>query len=162
MPRGAMRDGRQLARGRLTALRRLAVTSAFYVQSIALTRENSPALVHANDYNTMWIGIVAKLLCGSRLVYDSHELWPDRNGRPEWRPWLLACEALFVRAADATITTSPGYAAAIASRYRVAPPIVVRNVPALTGRAMEAGDSSRDRASAGSRLRGRPDAGTRA
>jgi len=77
----------------------------------------------------MWIGVAAKVLRRSRLVYDSHELWPDRNGRPEWRPWLLVCEALFVRAADATVTTSPGYAQAISRRYRVAPPIVVRNIP---------------------------------
>ena len=111
---------------------RLAVTSAFYVQSIALRRElpgprARQRLQHDVDRDR------AKPLRGSRLVYDSHELWPDRNGRPEWRPWLVACEALFVRVADATITTSPGYAAAMASRYRVAPPIVVRNVPALTG-----------------------------
>jgi glycosyltransferase involved in cell wall biosynthesis len=85
--------------------------------------------VHANDYNTMWIGIAAKLLRGSRLVYDCHELWADRNGRPEWRPWLLACEALFVRLADVTITASPGYATAIAGRYRVSEPVVVRNIP---------------------------------
>jgi glycosyltransferase involved in cell wall biosynthesis len=88
------------------------------------------ALVHANDYNTMWIGVAAKLLRRSRLVYDCHELWADRNGRPEWRSWLIACEALFVRFADITITTSPGYAAAIAARYRVTPPVLVRNIPA--------------------------------
>lgn len=110
--------------------RRLAITTVYYLQGIGLAWRTSPALVHANDYNTMWIGIAAKLLRGSRLIYDSHELWPDRNGRPEWRPWLLLCEALFVRIADTTITTSPGYAAAIAGRYRVAPPLVIRNIPA--------------------------------
>ena len=29
------------------------------------------------------------------VVYDAHELWPDRNLRPEPRWWLLACEWLF-------------------------------------------------------------------
>jgi glycosyltransferase involved in cell wall biosynthesis len=111
-------------------IRRLAITIIYYIQGIRLLQRARPALVHANDYNTMWIGVAAKLLWGSRLVYDSHELWPDRNGRPEWRPWLLACEALFVRVADATITTSPGYAAAVAKRYRVPPPLVIRNIPA--------------------------------
>jgi glycosyltransferase involved in cell wall biosynthesis len=101
----------------------------YYLEGIALVWRTAPALVHANDYNTMWIGIAAKLLCGSRVIYDCHELWPDRNGRPEWRPWLLACEALFVRVADATVTTSPGYAEAIAKRYRVRPPVLVRNIP---------------------------------
>jgi glycosyltransferase involved in cell wall biosynthesis len=117
------------AAGIRTRLRRLTVTGAYYLQGARLAWRTSPALVHANDYNTMWIGIAAKLVRGSRLVYDCHELWPDRNGRPEWRAWLLACEALFVRAADATITTSPGYAEAIARRYRVPAPTLVRNIP---------------------------------
>jgi glycosyltransferase involved in cell wall biosynthesis len=112
------------------AARRNALTVTYYLQGIRLLWRLAPVVVHANDYNTMWIALAAKLVRGSRVVYDSHELWPDRNGRPEWRPWLILCEALFVRAADATITTSPGYAAAIAERYRVEPPVVVRNIPA--------------------------------
>ena len=129
--------GREPARARAGGIdglerrsRRLAITTVYYLQGIGLAWRTSPALVHANDYNTMWIGIAAKLLRGSRLIYDSHELWPDRNRRPEWRPWLLLCEALFVRIADTTITTSPGYAAAIATRYRVRDPLVIRNIPA--------------------------------
>lgn len=110
-------------------LRRLVTTADYYRRGIGLVRRTRPELIHANDYNTAWIGLAGKLLVGSRLVYDSHELWPDRNLRPEWRPWLLLCESLFVRAADSVITTSPGYAEVIAERYRVAPPRVVRNVP---------------------------------
>ena len=129
-PGRASGPGESTARDRRSRLRRLAVTASYHVRATALAVRQAPALVHANDYNTMWIALFAKLLRRSRVVYDSHELWPDRNGRPEWRPWLLACEALFVRAADATITTSPGYADAIARRYRVARPTGVRNIPA--------------------------------
>ena len=110
-------------------IRRLVVTLAYYAGGVRLTLRVRPALVHANDYNTMWIAVAAKLLIGAPVIYDCHELWPDRNGRPEWRPWLIACEALFVRVADVTITASPGYAQAIASRYRVPPPRLVRNIP---------------------------------
>ena len=117
------------ARRKLGAPRRLIIASAYYLQGIALVRRLSPSVVHANDYNTMWIGVAAKLLRGSRLVYDAHELWPDRYQRPEWRPWLLLGEWLFVRLADANLTVSPGCAEVMARRYRVAPPIVVRNVP---------------------------------
>ena len=117
------------ARRRLAAPRRLIIGSAYYLQGISLVRRVSPAVVHANDYNTMWIGVAAKLLRGSRLVYDAHELWPDRYQRPEWRPWLLLGEWLFVRLADANVTVSPGCAEVMARRYRVAPPLVVRNVP---------------------------------
>ena len=84
--------------------------------------------MHANDYDTMWVGVAAKLLRRSRLVYDSHEMWPDQ-GRPEWRPWLLASELIFVRVADARVAANPAISDTIARRYRVPAPVVVRNIP---------------------------------
>jgi glycosyltransferase involved in cell wall biosynthesis len=102
---------------------------SFTLQALVVARRLKPRLVHANDWNTMWAGLFIKWSSGARLVYDSHELWADRNGRWEWRPWLLACEALFVRAADEVLTSSPGYADALAARYRIARPTVVRNIP---------------------------------
>lgn len=110
-------------------LRRLLVTLAFNLQGAALAWRIAPELVHANDYDTMWIGAAAKLLRRSRVVYDAHELWPDQDGDIGWRPWLIACEWLFVRLADATTTVSPGCAEAIAARYHVGLPVVVRNLP---------------------------------
>jgi glycosyltransferase involved in cell wall biosynthesis len=110
-------------------LRRLLVTLAFNIQGAALAWRIAPELIHANDYDTMWIGVAAKLLRRSRLLYDAHELWPDQDGDLGWRPWLIACEGLFVRVADATTTVSPGCAEAMAARYHVEPPIVVRNLP---------------------------------
>jgi glycosyltransferase involved in cell wall biosynthesis len=110
-------------------VRRLAATAAYYRSGLGLVRGTRPALIHANDYNTAWIGVIGKRLTGARLVYDSHELWPDRNLRPEPRGWLLLCEALFVRVADEVITTSPGYAEVLARRYRIERPRVVRNIP---------------------------------
>ncbi len=102
-----------------------------------------PALIHANDPNTMWAALAARRLTGARVVYDSHELWPDRNGRREWRRWLIAAESLFVRRADAVITASPGYAEALAARYRIAPPPVVRSIPSTTVAVTEnAGDAT--------------------
>lgn len=122
---GANRTGISLG-GRL---RRILNGLAFIAEATAVARRARPAVVHANDWNTMWAGIAIKLSCGSKLIYDSHELWPDRNGRWELRPWLVACEAVFVRAADRVLATSPGHAHVLASRYRVPPPLVVRNIP---------------------------------
>jgi len=104
-------------------------TLDFYRRAIAVVRREQPTLVHCNDYNTMWVGVAARLLGGATVVYDSHELWPDRNGRSEPRWWLIACEYLFVHAAHRTITASPGYADVIARRYRVSRPGVIRNIP---------------------------------
>ena len=45
-------------------------------------------------------------------------------------PWLLACEALFVRVADAVDHREPGLRGSMARRYRIRAPAVVRNIPA--------------------------------
>lgn len=131
-------DGRR-RRPRLPARAyRLLRTLSYYRRGVAAVRALRPRLVHCNDYNTMWIGVAAKLLTGATLVYDSHELWPDRNGRSEARWWLLACEALFLRVADLKLATSPGHAGEIGRRHRVAAPHVVRNIaerPARPGAA---------------------------
>jgi glycosyltransferase involved in cell wall biosynthesis len=105
-------------------------TIDFYRRAVATVRDLRPALIHCNDYNTMWVGVAARLMGGTTVVYDSHELWPDRNQRPEPRWWLLACEFLFVRCAHRTITASPGYAEIMSRRYRIPPPQVIRNIPA--------------------------------
>jgi glycosyltransferase involved in cell wall biosynthesis len=126
---GAIAPSPSGSRGLPRRAYRLLRTLSYYRQGIGTMRRMRPAIVHCNDYNTMWIGIGAKLLAGSAVVYDSHELWPDRNGRTEPRGWLLLCEWLFVRAADSRLATSPGHAQAIARRHRVEPPRVVRNIP---------------------------------
>jgi len=104
----------------------------YYRRATALVRRTRPAIIHCNDYNTMWIGVAARALWGTPVVYDAHELWPDRNLRPEPRWWLLACEFIFVRLAQRTITPSPGYAETMARRYRIRPPRVIRNIPSRT------------------------------
>jgi glycosyltransferase involved in cell wall biosynthesis len=123
------------ARGRAPGvrLRRALSGASFAWQALRLARRERPAVVHANDWNTMWCAVAIKLTCGAGVIYDSHELWADRNGRWEWRWWLLTSEALFVRVADAVITASPGYADVLARRYRIERPTVVRNIPETSG-----------------------------
>ena len=117
------------ARAAARRLLRWVSTLAYYARAIAAVRAMRPDLVHCNDYNTMWIGLATRLLHRSAVVYDSHELWADRNLRSEPRWWLVACEALFVRVADRVVTTSPAYAEELARRYRIPAPAVVRNIP---------------------------------
>jgi glycosyltransferase involved in cell wall biosynthesis len=112
-----------------TRVHRWLRTIDYYRRAIGVVRRLRPAIIHCNDYNTMWVGVAARRMGGTAVVYDAHELWPDRNLRPEPRWWLLACEFLFVRAAHRNVTSSPGYAEVMARRYRVPPPKVVRNIP---------------------------------
>jgi glycosyltransferase involved in cell wall biosynthesis len=113
------------------AIRRSARAAAYARGAIAVARAWRPDLIHANDHNTMWPALAIRAATGAHVLYDSHELWADRNGRPEWRTGLLAAEALFVRAADAVITASPGYSQALADRHGIPAPAVVRNIPRL-------------------------------
>lgn len=122
-----------------TRLRRIVLGASWTLRATGIVLRRRPAIVHANDWNTMWVGVAAKLIGGCALIYDSHELWADRNGRWEWRPWLVGCEWLFVRYADVVLTTSPGHAVALARRYRVRQPTLVRNLPERLGRPSAAG-----------------------
>ncbi len=115
--------------GPLLRLHRLLRTADFYRRAYGVVRRERPVLVHCNDWNTMWVGVLVRLASRTAVVYDSHELWPDRNGRPEPRWWLLACEAVFVRVAHVVVVASPGYADVMTRRYRMPRPAVVLNVP---------------------------------
>jgi len=114
----------------LLRVHRLLRTADFYRRAYGVVRRERPVLLQCNDYNTMWVGVLARLTSRTAVLYDSHELWPDRSGRPEPRWWLMACEALFVRAAHVVTAASPGYADVMARRYRIRRPVVVLNVPA--------------------------------
>jgi glycosyltransferase involved in cell wall biosynthesis len=114
---------------RSARLRRVAAGGAFAIQAVAIARRLRPTVVHANDWNTMWAAIVISRISRAALIYDSHELWADRNGRWENRRWLIAAEALFVRTAGDVLVTSPGHGEALAARYRIASPQVIRNIP---------------------------------
>ena len=126
---GKPADGEAGELGIAARVRRGVVALDFYLQAIRLIVATRPAIVHCNDHNTMWVGVVAKVLTGALVIYDSHELWPDRNGRWERRWWLLSSEALFVRVADRVVMSSPGHGEVLAARYRTDPPTIVRNIP---------------------------------
>ena len=63
--RDQARDATAPARPSLP-MRRLVATFLYYAAAIRLVLRSGPTLVHANDYNTMWVGIAAKRLRGSR------------------------------------------------------------------------------------------------
>ena len=126
---GAPSPRRSAGHATLGRLVRWATTADFYIRALAVVRDLRPEILHLNDYSTMWLGVAARLQYGSAVVYDSRELWPDRNLRPEARWWLLLWEALFVRAAHRVVMTSPGHAEVLARRHRVRRPVIVRNIP---------------------------------
>ncbi|MEZ5120466.1 MAG: hypothetical protein R2736_02625 [Solirubrobacterales bacterium] len=116
---------------RRSSLRRTLVSAAFTRRAIGVVLRTRPALVHCNDFNTMRVGVAARLLTSARVIYDSHELRADRNGRPEWRPPDRRRGAVRARRRPSA-HDQPGLAEVTARRYRVPHPQVVRNIPMTT------------------------------
>ncbi len=98
-----------------------------------LRREPADVIV-AHDLDTLPAAIHAKRRIGGRVLYDSHELFIERQFTtpPQtriWRPGWRAIERRLIRRADRVITVSPAIAAELASRYGIPEPDVIMNVP---------------------------------
>jgi glycosyltransferase involved in cell wall biosynthesis len=119
--------------GRLATLAR---TARFNLGALQRIFREVPAVVHANDLDTLFGAAVGAALVGARLVYDSHELWTERShglsglARRLDRLKYGLLERLLIRRADAVLTVSDGIADELARRYGIDRPVVVRNVPA--------------------------------
>jgi glycosyltransferase involved in cell wall biosynthesis len=94
-----------------------------------------PDVVVSHDCNTLVAGIAMKGRFGCSLVYDSHELYLERNIKAksrrldqlQWAP----VEALGIRMADRVTTVAEGIARHLERKYRRRSVEVVRNTPPL-------------------------------
>ena len=91
-----------------------------------------PQIVHAHDLNTLPAGLIVKALAGTRLVYDSHELFLDRNIGSNWRAldrkiWG-PIERHGINRCDDVISVSKGICRTLEQRYGVERVHLVRNV----------------------------------
>jgi len=88
-----------------------------------------PDICHANNLSSLPAAIACKVMFGSKVVYDAHELETHRAGftrLARLRAGLV--ERALIRHADRVITVSNSIAAYLAGRYRIPLPQVVRNV----------------------------------
>lgn len=83
----------------------------------------------ACDLDALGAGVALKRLLGCTLVYDAHELWTEQHHHRQltaFFKWLMnRREARLVRAADLVTTVSRRFSDRMASRYGIAPPLVV-------------------------------------
>ncbi len=135
---------RRLLRRLLTSARGtllLLVPRSFGIHGINLQMACSaarfcPAVAVSHDCNTLVAGIALKGRFGCSLVYDSHELYLERNIKAksrlldqlQWTP----VEALGFRMADRVTTVAEGIARHLEHRYRRRRVELVRNTPPLT------------------------------
>jgi glycosyltransferase involved in cell wall biosynthesis len=78
-----------------------------------------PTLIVVHDIFALVAGIRLRRHLGARLLYDSHEFWPEAELlAPRWQHRLLArVERRLVRGCDAVVTVSPQLAAHLRDLY---------------------------------------------
>lgn len=114
--------------------RHMARRIGYHLLTIRALVRARPRVVHCHDLNTLAPAYVAARRSGAKLVYDSHELWLDRNwppGAPPKRRHRLkekTLERTLIQEADRVITVSETIADVLAERYGIAKPTVLLNV----------------------------------
>ncbi|HWB19155.1 MAG TPA: glycosyltransferase family 4 protein, partial [Phycisphaerales bacterium] len=134
--RGVYYRARNLARRAIRAPRRLipAVTRTFAlnVQLARTARGLQPDVIHSHDLNTLIAGGMVKRMNGAKLVYDSHELWLERNigNGKRWKDRLAwtPVERGLIGRCDAVISVAEGICVHLAERYGIPKPTLIRNV----------------------------------
>lgn len=111
----------------------LIMFSLHQVDLFLKSKKYKPKIVHANDLNTLLTGILHKKINGSKLIYDSHELWVDMMYiHPLYvRKMLTWYERILLKYVDEVITVNSAIAEEFSKRYGIVKPHVVMNVPYL-------------------------------
>lgn len=127
---------RQLKKLVSNLLRALLIVSGFYFYRAFKVVQQDPAdIYHANDLNTLPLGYLVKRRFGGKLLYDSHELYTERNTlqkQSAFSKWFLRMlESFLIKRTDHTITVSRAIALELGKRYKVKTPDVIMNVPRL-------------------------------
>ena len=103
--------------------------------------------IHANDLDSLPAAVKLKRRAGAKLVYDSHELFPEQFPRTNslkgklfrflFRTCFTFLEKRLIKHADAVITVNESIASELARRYRIPKPLTVMNCPSLQERPSE-------------------------
>jgi glycosyltransferase involved in cell wall biosynthesis len=89
-------------------------------------------LVECHDANTLFAGMIAKQIAGIPYIYDSHELFLERNIGARWR-WIdrlvwQPVEQVGITAASAVFSVAEGICRHLARHYSIRKPFLLRNV----------------------------------
>jgi len=107
----------------------------YYRRSLELVAQEPADIYHAHDLNTLPVAYWAVRRYGGKLLYDSHELYTERNTlKPMNRihkSLVSSIENFLVRRCNAIITVSESIATELAKRYRIPHPYVIINAPSL-------------------------------
>ncbi|MEM6701409.1 MAG: glycosyltransferase [Acidobacteriota bacterium] len=91
-----------------------------------------PEIVVAHDLNTLLAGLALKETLGCKLVYDSHELYLERNigdrNRFKENLFWTPLERMAIGQCDAVLSVADGICKHLGDLYRIEKPHLIRNV----------------------------------
>lgn len=108
--------------------------TGFYWSAFSAAKKNKADIYHAHDLNTLPAGWLAKKRLGGKLIYDSHELYVERNTiqKPSEfaKKSTAMLEKFLLKSVDETITVNQSIAEELKNRYAIKMPAIVMNTPA--------------------------------
>ena len=81
----------------------------FWMKAFFIALDTNPEIYHANDFYTLPLAFFVNILKGKKLIYDSHENFPEflKKGNPLWISKIVEImERFFLKRTDYTITGS--------------------------------------------------------
>lgn len=102
-----------------------------------------PKIIHCNDVFVLPVGALLSFLCGSKLIYDAHELESDKNGIPKVvGKLILLVEKLLWSSVDGLVVVSPSIDNWYLKNIGFKESVVVLNSPIINQHSKEtAGDA---------------------
>jgi len=124
---------RQKIRQVLSKIYRPLIFKSFYKRCLKIVKENSFDIYHSHDLNTLYLGYKAAKKTTGKLLYDSHELYVDRNkiipSSKLYKKMVMTYERFLIRKADKVITVGKYIAQVLSDRYKIDMPTVIMNAP---------------------------------
>ncbi|HUG53898.1 MAG TPA: glycosyltransferase, partial [Vicinamibacteria bacterium] len=115
----------------------------YWRRAVAAARAEPFDVFHAHDLVTLPAAWAARARRGGCVVYDAHELFTELSRLdPVSRAGFRLLEAALIGRVDRVLTVNESIAGELVRRYRVPPPLVLRNCPRTFGRRPEAGKST--------------------
>ena len=107
----------------------------FEKKVIERLEDDESDVYHAHDLNTLRLGWKISSIHGKKLVYDSHELYLDRNrsrkAGPIKRMMIRRFEKSLIRKCDKVITVNESIAELLCRRYGISDVEVIMNTPPM-------------------------------
>ena len=107
----------------------------YSLRTTLLAIKERSAVYHCHDLNTLLIGYFVSLVNRKPFVYDSHELWTERNAdlsglRKRWDRFKWSTiERSLIKKAFRVITVNDSIAEFLQTKYRITKPETLMNCP---------------------------------